>query len=200
MGDEESRRAKVEGRKHMRSIIALLVLVLLVAAAQRLPAPIIEAPGPKPTTTAKPQPKPAAKPKPTPQAGNAQMGIWKLNEAESKLAPGTAKNNNVVCRAAGGSVRITVDGTDGEGKPLHNEWTGKFDGKDYLVTGDPTSDSRSYNEVEGRTLILTVKKNGKVTATGRVVVSADGKRRTVTTGGTSKIGKNFLNTAVYNKQ
>jgi hypothetical protein len=128
------------------------------------------------------------------------MGTWKLNEAESKLAPGTAKNNNVACRAAGDSVTITVDGTDGEGRPAHNEWTGKFDGKDYLVTGDPTSDSRAYNEVDDRTLILTVKKNGKVTATGRIVVSADGKRRTVTTSGTSAKGKNFLNTVVYNKQ
>ena len=184
----------------MRSIIALLVLALLVAAAQRLPAPITEAPAPKPTTTARPRPNPVAKPKPTPQAGNAQMGIWKLNEAESKLAPGTAKNTNVVCRAAGDSVTVTVDGTDGEGKPAHNEWTGKFDGKDYLVIGDPTSDSRSYNKIDDRTLTLAVKKNGKVTATGRIVVSADGKKRTVTAGGTSATGKNFLNTAVYNKQ
>lgn len=36
---------------------------------------------------------------------------------------------------------------------------------------------------------MTVKKDGKVTATGRVVVSVDGKSRTVTTSGTDTQGK-----------
>ncbi len=35
---------------------------------------------------------------------------------------------------------------------------------------------------------MTVKKDGKVTATGRIVVSADGKSRTVTTSGTDAEG------------
>jgi hypothetical protein len=26
-------------------------------------------------------------------------------------------------------VKITVEGVDGEGKPAHNDWIGKFDGK-----------------------------------------------------------------------
>jgi len=37
-----------------------------------------------------------------------------------------------VYEAAGDSVKVTVAGIDGDGKPTHNEWTGKFDGKDYL--------------------------------------------------------------------
>jgi hypothetical protein len=129
-----------------------------------------------------------------------QMGTWKLNEAKSKLATGTAKNSTVTYEAAGDNVKITVDGTDPEGKPTHNEWTGKFDGKDYPVTGDPTSDARSYKKVNDRTLKLTVKIDGKVMATGRIVVSADGKNRTVTTSGTNPKGKKFENTAVYDKQ
>jgi hypothetical protein len=44
-------------------------------------------------------------------------------------------------------VKVTVDGTDGEGKALHSEWTGKYDGKDYPVTGDPISDARSYKKI-----------------------------------------------------
>ena len=73
------------------------------------------------------------------------MGTWKLNAAKSKFAPGTAKNTMVVYKEAMlGKVTVTVDGTDGKGKPAHNEWTGRFDGKDYAVTGDPASDMRSY--------------------------------------------------------
>jgi hypothetical protein len=74
------------------------------------------------------------------------------------------------------------------------------DGKDYPVTGDPTSDMRSYKKVDDRTLKMMVKKDGKVTATGRIVVSADGKSRTVTTSGTDVEGKEVKNTVVYDKQ
>jgi hypothetical protein len=133
-------------------------------------------------------------------ANEAQMGTWKLNEAKSKFAPGAPKNHTVVYEAAGDDIKVTVDGTDADGKPTHNEWTGKFDGKDYPVTGDPTSDTRSYKVINARTLALTVKKDGKETITGRISVSADGKTRTVKTTGTDAQGKKVKNTAVYDKQ
>jgi hypothetical protein len=133
-------------------------------------------------------------------ADDPQIGSWKLNEGKSKFALGATKNNTVVYEAAGDKVKITVDGTDKDGKSTHNEWTGKFDGNDYPVTGDPNSDMRSYKKVDDRTLKMIVKKDGKVTATGRIIVSADGKSRTVTTSGTDAEGKNVKNTAVYDKQ
>src|SRR5208282_5547202 len=88
-------------------------------------------------------------------ASNPNMGTWKLNEAKSKFPPGAPKNNTVVYEAVGDNVKVTVDGTDGDGKPTHNEWTGKFDGKDYPITGDPASDTRSYKKVNGNTTDLT---------------------------------------------
>jgi len=97
-------------------------------------------------------------------------------------------------------MKVTVDGVDADGKPTHNEWTGKFDGQDYPVTGDPNSDARSYKKIDDRTLALTVKKNGKVTVTGRIAVSADGKSRTVTTSGTDPKGKKIKSIAAYDKQ
>ena len=133
-------------------------------------------------------------------ASDPQMGTWKLNEAKSKFAAGTARNSKVVYKAAGDSVKVTVDGTDADGKPAHNAWTGKFDGKDYAVTGDPSADMRSYKKVDDRTLDLTVKKGGKVVVTGKIVVSADGKSRTVNTSGANAKGKNYKNSAVYDKQ
>ena len=129
-----------------------------------------------------------------------QMGTWKLNEAKSKLNPAAPKNHTVVYAAAGYNVKVTVDGTDSSGKPTHNEWTGKFDGKDYPVTGDPTSDMRSYKQVDDHTLAITIKKGGKVTGTGTIVVSADGKSRTVTISTTDSKGKKVSSTAVYDKQ
>jgi hypothetical protein len=133
-------------------------------------------------------------------AADPQMGTWKLNETKSKITPGTLKNTHVVYSNMLGQVKIKADGIDANGKPSHTEWSGKFDGKDYPVTGDPNSDARSYTKVNERTLTTTNKKNGKVTVTGQIVVSADGKNRTVTLNGTTPKGKKFKNVAVYDRE
>ena len=133
-------------------------------------------------------------------ADDANMGTWKLNEAKSKLGPGAPKNNTVVYEAAGDKVKVTIDGTDKDGKPTHTEWTGKFDGKDYPVTGDPNSDARSITKIDDHTLGFNVMKGGTVTTSGRIVVSADGKSRTVTTSGTDSKGNQVKSTVVYDKQ
>lgn len=132
-------------------------------------------------------------------ASNMHMGTWKLNEANSKFAPGAPKNNTVVYEAAGDSIKVTVDGVDADGKALHNEWTGKFDGKDYPLTGDPTADMRSYKMIDAHTLEITNKMGGKVVTSGRIVVAADGKTRTITTT-TMEKGKKMKNMAAYDKQ
>ncbi len=134
-------------------------------------------------------------------AADANMGTWKLNEAKSKFSPGATKNHTVVyAPAAGDMVKVTVDGVDKDGKPDHNEWTGKFDGKDYPVTGTTAYDTRAYTKVDDHTMNMTIKKAGKVTATGKIVVSADGKSRTVTTMASDPKMTAMNNTAVYDKQ
>jgi len=130
---------------------------------------------------------------------NPQMGTWKLNEGKSRFA-GKARNQTVVYEASGDQTKVTVDGVDENGGSVHSEWTGKFDGKDYPVTGDANGDTRSYRMINKNTLALTNKKNGKVTLTGRIVVSRDGKTRTVTTTATDAKGKKVTNVAVYDKQ
>jgi len=133
-------------------------------------------------------------------AADPQIGTWKLNEAKSKITPGTLKNTQVVCSSMFGQMKVKSDGIDANGKPIHIEWSGKFDGKDYPVSGDPNSDTRSYTKANERTLTTANKKNGKVRVTGQVVISADGKTRTVTINGTTPQGKRFENVAVYDKQ
>jgi hypothetical protein len=133
-------------------------------------------------------------------AADPQMGTWKLNESKSKLIPGMAKNSTVVYAPAGADIKVTVDGVDKDGKPAHNEWTGKFDGKEYPVTGDPASDMRSYKKVNEKEVAIVVKKGGKVTMTGNVVLAADGKSRTLTIKGTDPSGKEITSVLVYEKQ
>jgi hypothetical protein len=128
------------------------------------------------------------------------MGTWKLNEAKSKMPAGFPKNTTGVYEAQGDNVKVTTDGTDRDGKPVHTEWTGKFDGKDYPLTGDPTADSRSYRQINDHTLALANKKDGKVTTSGRITVSADGKTRTLRLTGTDSSGNKVSGTSVYDKQ
>ena len=133
-------------------------------------------------------------------AADGFIGTWKLNEVKSKLAPGTPKNTTVVYAVMGDNIMVTIDGTDAAGKPTHTEWMGKYDGKDYAVTGDSTSDMRSVTKIDDHTLTFSVKKGDKVLFTGRIVLSADGKTRTVTTEGTDSSGKMINSIAVYDKQ
>ena len=133
-------------------------------------------------------------------ASDIQIGTWKLNEAKSKMAAGTPKNNTVVYEAAGDTIKVTIDGNASDGKATHSEWTGKFDGKDYPSSGNPNEDMRSVKQIDDHTLDVTSKKGGKVVLMAHVVVAADGKSRTVTVNGTDAQGKKYKSTVVYDKQ
>ena len=128
----------------------------------------------------------------------AYLGTWKLNEAKSKLAAGAPKNTTVVYSAAGDNmVKIVTDGMDAAGKATHSEWTGKFDGKDYKVTGTTEYDTRSYMPAGKHSLSMAIKKGDKTVITGKVTIASDGKSRTVSTSGAEP---SMNNEAVYEKQ
>lgn len=133
-------------------------------------------------------------------AQDAFMGTWKLNKDGSIIPAGAPKNNTVTYGPAGENIKVTVDGTDSDGKPIHSEWTGKFDGKDYPVTGDPNSDTREYTEVNDHLLRYVAKKGGEVTMVGRVGVGSDGKTRTVTATNPNAKGERVSTTSVYQKE
>jgi hypothetical protein len=133
-------------------------------------------------------------------AQSPQMGTWKFDEAKSKVPAGFAKNSTVTYVADGDKVKGTANGTDANGKPQQTEWTGKFDGKDYPLTGDYTADTRSFKMVDEHTLEMVTKKSGKVTTSGSIVVSPDGKTRTLHVTGTDASGKKVSSVSVYEKQ
>jgi hypothetical protein len=129
---------------------------------------------------------------------NPFMGTWKLNAAKSKLTKGSPRNNTVKYEWGFFRVRVTIDGMD-KGKPEHNEWVGQFDSREYEVTGDPDVDVRIYRPVDEHTMDFWHKKGGKVVSNGRIVVSADGKSRTVTSWSRNKKHKLVKSVAVYDR-
>jgi hypothetical protein len=133
-------------------------------------------------------------------AQDALMGTWKLNEAKSKVDPRMGKNETVIYAKEGENIKITVDGVEPDGKPRHTEWVGKFDGNEYPVTGDLTTDSRSYKVMNDHMLTMINKKGAKETSRGTIEVAPDGKTRTVHLTATDAKGDKVELTAVYEKQ
>jgi hypothetical protein len=133
-------------------------------------------------------------------AANPHLGTWKLNEAKSKLVPGMGKNTTVVYAEQKDKIKVTVEGVDKDGKPTHNVWVGKFDGKAYPSKGNLSWNSAAYKVINDRTNDITTWKDGKMAWSGRITVAADGKSRTVTMNGTDGKGKKFSGKAVYDKE
>lgn len=133
-------------------------------------------------------------------ACDPNLGTWKLREAKSRFSATAAKNLTVTYAADGSNIKITADATEPQGQLTHSAWMGRFDGKDYPVVGDPALTTRSYKKIDDHTAEFTEKKDGKVTIRGRIVVSADGKSRTVTGIGADANGRKVKYTAVYDRE
>jgi hypothetical protein len=132
-------------------------------------------------------------------ADNPTLGTWKLDESKSEFGKGAGKPTTVIWEKSGDQEKCTVDGVDAAGKKTHSVWTGKLDGKDYPVTGDRQSDSRSFKQTGDNTIEMISKKDGKVVGDGKVVVAPDGKTRTVTSTMTNRKGEKVTSTLFYDK-
>jgi hypothetical protein len=133
-------------------------------------------------------------------AADATAGTWKLNAAKSKPAPGGAKYDTVTIASEGANMKVTLDGTDTAGKPVHSEWVGKYDGKQYPVNGNPDMETGAYKKVDDHTFQYTAMKGGKPTTSAKITYSADGKTRTVHTSVTDAKGKKVSGMSLYDKQ
>jgi hypothetical protein len=134
------------------------------------------------------------------QAPKALEGTWTLNVAKSKFNPGPAPQSmKVVYKPSGDSINISVEVTWGAGESQRWEMSGKYDGKDYPITGNPAADTASFKRVDDQTGESTFKKDGKVTATNVRVLSKDGKTLTITSKGTTPDGKPRNDVQVFEK-
>jgi hypothetical protein len=126
-------------------------------------------------------------------------GTWKLNLAKSKMTPPVPKSDVAVVDADENGLKLNEDIVTDQGESLKISYEAKFDGKDYPVTGDPFSDSVSYQRVNSNTLKGQTKKGGKVANDATIVVSKDGKITTVNYTDYSQATP-AQGTAVYDKQ
>ncbi len=134
-------------------------------------------------------------------AQDSWIGTWKLNEKKSEFGPGAPRYTSVTDAPDGDLIKVTLDGVDAKGNPVHTEWKGRYDGKDYPVTGDPDSDTRSYLRIpQDNTVGVVIKKDGRVVVTGKIRQTPDGRTRIVTSRLASATGPGATSTAIYDKQ
>ncbi len=134
-------------------------------------------------------------------AAKNMVGTWKLDAAKSKFSPGPPLKDQVATLSAvDGGLKVVADRVDADGKTTHFEWTAKFDGKDYPVTGDTARDAVSVKKVDDYTIDITNKKGGKVLSVIHAVYAKDGKSRTETTTGTDAQGRKIENVTQWTKR
>ena len=132
------------------------------------------------------------------------VGTWKLNLAKSKYDPGPMpKSATDVNTEVSGAMRSVQESVDAGCKASHVEWTAKFDGKDYPVTGGTAGTTISIarpDPGDPRTVDWVWKVPGKPEVSGRTVYSKDGKSRTIKDKSTDGAGKPTTRTRVYERQ
>ena len=130
-----------------------------------------------------------------------QSGTWKMNPAKSKYSPGPApKSITVKIASDADNIKLASDGIDAAGNPTHVEFTAKYDGKDYPITGVPNADTVAIERLDANTVRSTTKKGDQVVMTVTSVISEDGKTRTSTFKGKDAQGADVNNVVVYDKQ
>jgi hypothetical protein len=136
----------------------------------------------------------------TTAAADQLSGTWKMNPEKSKYSPGPApKDLTVVVESDENHYRLDATGTDGDGKPMHVQYSAKLDGKDYPATGIANVDAVSIKRIAD-TIETLQKKDGKVVMTITTKVSKDGKTRTSAWHGKNAEGKDVHNVVVFDKQ
>ena len=134
-------------------------------------------------------------------AADAASGTWKLNPAKSKYSPGPAPASaTVTYEEKNNGIKRTGQTVEADGRKTAFEYTAKYDGKDYPVTGSDLFDTISLKKINDRTVTATLKKSGNVVRSARRVVSADGKTLTITITGTDDKGTVYKSVSVYDKQ
>jgi hypothetical protein len=134
-------------------------------------------------------------------ADNPSTGTWKLNVEKSKFDPGPGpKMETITISIEGGAENYKSEGTDASGNPTTSSFSAKTDGTDAPVTGNPLGDMISIKQMDSHHLTGHLKKDGKETVTVHVVVSKDGKTRTLTITGKTPDGKAVHDVEVFDKQ
>jgi hypothetical protein len=135
------------------------------------------------------------------QSADPVIGTWHLDIAHSKFSSGPApKSQTRTYEVSGDFVKQTGDSVDSQGNPVHVEFTAKYDGKDYPMTGNADADTIAMTRVDAYTTKSTLKKAGQAVVHSIRHITKDGKKMTVKSQGTNTKGEKFENILTFERQ
>src|SRR5262249_27403048 len=130
------------------------------------------------------------------RAADAALGSWKMNIAKSKYSPGPLPQSaSVKYEASDGGYKRSGETIEADGTKSAFEYTAKYDGKEYPVTGSAIFDTIAVKRIGDNASEATLKKAGKVVRHAKRVISKDGKVMTITMTGTNEKGEKVHNVA-----
>jgi len=126
-----------------------------------------------------------------------EIGVWKLNLAKSKFYNSQPpKNETRIVEPDGDGVKVHMEGVAGDGSPIDFTYSYQYsDGKDSSATGNVV-----VKRVNARMFLGTTKRDGKVVAKTRAIMSNDGRVMTFFYSGIDEDGKRTGHTAVWDRQ
>jgi hypothetical protein len=129
------------------------------------------------------------------------IGDWKLNLAKSKYKPGPPPRSSALnVHQFGEGLMAMFDNVTAKGKTVQPSFTVICNGQPQPVTGNNAVDSMSCRRINPYSQEFTNMKAGKVTTTGTIVISQDGRVMTIANKGTNANGEAVDNVAVYERQ
>jgi hypothetical protein len=131
------------------------------------------------------------------------VATWKQGTAPAAAtSAGDSAPKFDIARVTGqkNGLKLVLETVDSKGTVTRAEYEGKWNGKDYPVTGLPDSDAISLSKLDGYTIDCAYKKSGKVVRNERIILSKDGKRATVFRLGRDRSGLDATVIAVWDRQ
>lgn len=123
-----------------------------------------------------------------------------MKEQSTYTGPPAYKRATYTIEPAGDGLRVIYDAVLPRGGVTHLEWTGRLDGREYIVQGVDQFLTYAYRGAGDGSYELVARIDGRAAATARVVFSADGRTMTTTTRAGGADGQPVTTTTVYAKK
>jgi len=109
------------------------------------------------------------------------LGTWTLNVAKSTYRPGPPPKSQVrTYEPHADGIHAVIKTVEADGRSTTIEYTAKYDGVDYPITGNPDWDVITLKRVNAYAAEAALSHGGSEIGHARRVISQDGKTMTIT--------------------
>ena len=132
---------------------------------------------------------------------DVHLGKWSLSVGKSVYQPGPPPRDQIrIYSRDGVGLKAVIETVQPLGAKTRVEYTARFDGQDYPISGNSEVDTIALTRVDEWTFDAILKRRGKVMTTIRNTVSKDGRTMTVRAKGVTARGQATSSVAIFTRQ